>query len=309
MRIVFFGTPDFATPTLRALVGEGNDVVAVVTQPDRARGRSRSHLEPSPVKAVAIEEGIPVLQPERPRGEEFVAALRALEADVSVVVAYGHILPRDVIDAPRLGTFNVHASLLPKYRGAAPIQAAVRDGCTETGVTVQRMVEQLDAGPVVVALSTTIAPEETAGELWLRLSELGAAAMVEALILLDVGQAVETPQDAALATYARKIERDDARIDWTQSAPAVQCAVRAYDPRPGAWTTLAGAEVRCFGARVVSGGSGAPGAVLEASDDGVLVACGSGAVRLAEFHPAGRRRVGAGEWVRGRGVSVGQQFA
>ncbi|MBI1809918.1 MAG: methionyl-tRNA formyltransferase [Gemmatimonadetes bacterium] len=308
MRIVFFGTPDFATPTLRALIGEGYDVVAVVTQPDRPRRRAHAQLEPSPVKAVALEEGIPVLQPERPRGAEFLAALRALAPDVGVVVAYGHILPHDVIDLPRLGTFNVHASLLPKYRGAAPIQAAVRDGCEETGVTVQRMVEALDAGPVVNALSTTIPPEETAGELALRLSELGATAMVEALVLLDVGQAVEVPQDESAATRARKIEREDARIEWTAPATTVQCAIRAYDPKPGAWTTLSGAEVRCFGARVVPGASGAPGAVLEASSDGVLVACGVGAVRIAEFHPAGRKRVTAGDWVRGRGIAVGQRF-
>ena len=309
MRIVFFGTPDFATPTLRALIGEGHDVVAVVTQPDRSRGRSRSQLDPSPVKVVALEEGIPVLQPERPRGAEFVDALRKLEADVSVVVAYGHILPRDVIDLPRLGTFNVHASLLPQYRGAAPIQAAVRDGRTETGVTVQRMVEQLDAGPAVLALATTIPPEETAGELWLRLSELGATAMVEALVLLDLGQAVEVPQDAVAATYAKKIEREHARIAWDTPCGVVQCAIRAYDPKPGAWTTLAGAEVRCFGAKVVTDVSGDPGAILEATEAGVLVACGNGGVRITELHPAGRKRVTAGDLVRGRGVGAGQRFA
>lgn len=308
MRIVFFGTPDFATPTLRALVGEGHDVVAVVTQPDRPRRRAHAQLEPSPVKAAALEEGIPVLQPERPRGDEFVAALRALAPDVSVVVAYGHILPRDVIDLPRLGTFNVHASLLPKYRGAAPIQAAVRDGCTDTGVTVQRMVEQLDAGPVVLALPTTIPPDETTGELALRLSELGAAAMIEALVLLELGQAVEVPQDAALATYAAKVDREQARIHWEAPGAQVQAVIRAYDPKPGAWTTLGGLEVRCFGAKVLPSRSGEPGAVLEAGAAGVVVACGSDAVSIAEVHPAGRKRVTAVEWARGRGVVAGQRF-
>jgi len=308
VRVVFFGTPDFATPTLRALIGEGHDVVAVVTQPDRPRRRAHAQLEPSPVKAAALEEGIPVLQPERPRGDAFMAALRALEPDVGVVVAYGHILPREVIDLPPMGTFNVHASLLPRYRGAAPIQAAVRDGCTETGVTVQRMVEQLDAGPVVLALPTTIPPDETAGELTLRLSELGATAMIEALVLLELGKAAEVPQDAALATYAAKVDREQARIHWEAPAAQVQAVIRAYDPRPGAWTTLAGLEVRCFGAKVLPAMSGEPGAVLEAGSAGVVVGCGAGAVSIAEVHPAGRKRVTAVEWARGRGVSVGQRF-
>ena len=214
MRIVFWGTPDFATPALRALVGEGHDVVAVVTQPDRPRergGRNRSALDPSPVKQVALEEGIPVLQPERPRGEAFIAELRALEPDVSVVVAYGHILVREVIDLPRLGTLNIHASLLPLYRGAAPIQAAIRDGRAETGVSIMRMVPALDAGPVILALPVEIMPDETAGELQLRLAEVGAEGIVEALAMLDIGGAPEQPQDDALVTYAKKIDRAGAQ--------------------------------------------------------------------------------------------------
>src|SRR5471032_673925 len=195
MRIVFFGTPDFATPPLLALIGEGHDVVAVVTQPDKPRGRSRSTLEPSPVKKIALAESIPVLQPERPRGAEFEAEMRALAPDISIVVAYGRILPAAVIDVPRLGTLNIHASLLPKYRGAAPIQAAIRDGEKETGVTIMQMVPALDAGPIILTLSTPIEADETAGELQLRISELGAEAIIEALVLLDVGQATATPQD------------------------------------------------------------------------------------------------------------------
>lgn len=308
VRIAFFGTPEFATAALRALIGEGHDVVVVVTQPDRPRGRSRSQLEPSPVKQIALEEGIPVLQPERPRGAEFVEALRAAEPDVSVVVAYGHILPREVIDLPPFGTFNIHASLLPHYRGAAPIQAAVRDGCAVSGVSVQRMVERLDAGPVVLALTTPIAPEETAGELQLRLSELGAAAIVEALVLISVGQSTETPQDEAAATYSPKIEREHARIHWDLPANAVQAAIRAYDPKPGAWTTLGALEVRCYGAKVLEALSGAPGTVLEADGEGIVVACGAGAVRISDVHPAGRKRLAAAEWARGRGVAVGEKL-
>src|ERR1035437_2760717 len=180
MRIVFFGTPDFATPPLLALIGEGHDVLAVVTPPDKARGRSRSTLDPSPVKSIALAESIPVLQPDRPRGPEFEAQMRALAPDISIVVAYGHILPREIIDLPRLGTLNIHASLLPEYRGAAPIQAAIRDGAVETGVTIMQMVPALDAGPVILALRTPIEPDETAGELQLRLAELGAEALIEA---------------------------------------------------------------------------------------------------------------------------------
>lgn len=306
MRVLFWGTPEFATSALRALIGEGHDVVAVVTQPDRARsGRGRSRLDASPVKEVACEEGIPVLQPERPRGEEFIASLRALGPDISVVVAYGHILVRDVIDLPRLGTLNIHASLLPLYRGAAPIQAAVRDGRTETGVSIMRMVPELDAGPVILALATEILPDETGGELQLRLAELGAEGIIEALALIDAGRATETPQDAALVSYARKITRADARIDWTRSAAEVECAIRAYDPKPGAWTTIDGAELRCFGAKTVSESWGAPGTLVASSDDGVVIACGLQAVRVADVHPAGRKRVRAAEWIRGRGATLG----
>lgn len=309
MRILFWGTPDFATPPLRALIGEGHDVVGVVTQPDRPRGRSHSLRDPSPVKLVAIEEGIPVIQPERPRGDAFLAQLRALEPDISVVVAYGHMLPREVIVLPRLGTLNVHASLLPALRGAAPIQAAIANGFTETGVTVMRMVPALDAGPVVLALPTPIEPDETAGELQLRLAEMGAEAIIEALALIGLGKAGETPQDAAQATYAPKIERSDARVAFSGSCERVARLVRAFDPKPGAWTVLRGAEVRLFGARAEPGaGRGSPGEVLEAGANGLLIACAAGAVRITEVHPAGKNRLAAAQWVRGRGVSVGDCF-
>ncbi len=308
MRIAFFGTPEFATPALRAMIGEGFDVVAAVTQPDRPRGRSRSRLDPSPVKIVALEEGIPVLQPERARGPEFLAALRACTPEISVVVAYGQILPADVIDAPPRGTLNIHASLLPAYRGAAPIQAAILDGCTTTGVTIMRMQPALDTGPSILQLRVPIAPDETAGELQLRLAELGAEALIEALTLIALGRATETPQDDTQATWAPKIGREQAELAFAAPGDRVARLIRAYDPKPGAWTTLGGLEVRCFGARVVGGRAGAPGEVLEASDDGLLVACGEGSVRIAEVHPAGKKRLAAAEWVRGRGVQVGDRF-
>jgi methionyl-tRNA formyltransferase len=309
VRVLFWGTPHFATPPLRALLGEGFDVVGVVTQPDRPRGRSRSTLVPSPVKEIALAEHIPVLQPERPRGDEFVAQLRALEPDISVVVAYGHILPKAVIDLPPSGTLNIHASLLPALRGAAPIQAAIRQGLAETGVTIMRMVPALDAGPVLLRMPTPIVEHETYGELQERLAELGALALLEALALLDVGEAREEPQDDALATYAPKVERDDARVDWTRPAAEIALVVRAYDPRPGAFTTLRGAEVKLFGARAVHGRTGDPGEVLAVDEAGLLVGAGDdAALRIAYVHPAGRRRLAALDWAQGRGVAVGDRL-
>jgi methionyl-tRNA formyltransferase len=314
VRVLFWGTPEFAAPPLRALLGEGFDVVGVVTQPDRPQGRSRSSLVASPIKQIALEESIPVLQPERPRGAEFVDAMHALAPDISVVVAYGHILPRDVIDFPRLGTLNIHASLLPQWRGAAPIQAAIRAGQSETGVTIMRMVPRLDAGPILLQVPTPIVHDETYGELQLRLSELGALALIEALSLLELGAVVEHPQDDAAATMAPKIERDDARIDWTRPATEIAAAIRAFDPKPGAFSTLGGADVKLYGARAASfdiaeGTAFPPGGTVLAIDDaGAVVACGDGVVRIIDAQPAGKRRLSISELSRGRGIRVGDQL-
>lgn len=309
MRVLFWGTPEFATPPLRALLGEGFDVVGVVTQPDKPVGRSRSQLQPPPVKLVALEEGIPILQPEKPRGDEFMGQLRNLAPDISVVVAYGHILKQEIIDLPPRGTLNIHASLLPDYRGAAPIQAAIRDGLEWTGVSIMRMQQKLDAGPVILQLGTTVNPDETYGELSLRLSELGAAALIEALTLIELGQAKETPQQDEQATYAGKIDRDSTRIDWSRDATAVSRVIRAYDPKPGAYTKLGDAEVKLFGGRFSDRATGgAAGEVLGAGADGLLIAAGTGAVQIAQVQPAGKKRMSAEEWLRGRGVAVGQRF-
>ena len=309
MRVLFWGTPSFATPPLRALLGEGFEVVGVVTQPDKPVGRSRSNVRASAVKQVAVEEGVTVLQPERPRGADFLAQLHALAPDISVVVAYGHILPREVIDLPPRGTLNIHASLLPVLRGAAPIQAAIRDGLARTGVSIMRMVPKLDAGPVILQLSTDVIEDETYGELALRLSELGATALIEALALIDLDKAREEPQDDAAATFAPKITRDMTRVDWLRDARAVSRTIRAYDPRPGAFATLGGQEVKLFGARLApSGDSAQPGQVTRADQDGLVVTCRSGAVRLLQVQPAGKRRMSGAEWLRGRGIAVGQRF-
>lgn len=310
MRVLFWGTPEFATPALEALLGEGFDVVGVVTQPDRAVGRSRSRLEPSAVKRCAVDEGIFALQPEKPRGDEFMAQMRALEPDISVVVAYGHILPKAVIDFPRLGTINIHASLLPALRGAAPIQAAIRQGLTETGVTIMRMVQALDAGPMILQVATPIVEDETYGELALRLSEMGALACIEALALIELGKASEEAQDDALATYAPKIDRAATTIDWTSSALDVNRAVRAYDPRPGALARLHDQDVKLYGAKLAPRATDqAPGTVTSIDERGFVIACGEGAVQIAAVQPAGKRRMSPADWARGRGVALGDVFA
>lgn len=318
MRILFWGTPDFAVPPLRALLGEGHDVVGIVTQPDKPRGRSRSQVDPSPVKRVALAEGVPVLQPEKPRGEDFMAAVRELEPDVSVVVAYGRILPSAVIDLPTHGTLNIHASLLPHLRGAAPIQAAILEGLSETGITIMQMVPALDAGPMLHVLRTPIDEIETYGELHDRLSELGAMGIVQALALLEAGLARPIAQDDAQATYAPKIERAMARLDFAESAIRVTRITRAFDPRPGAFAALKGHEVKCFGARLVGDGtddalddptrSSPPGTVRSADEHGLLVRCGVGAVRFLEVQPSGRARLSPAAWHRGRGVNPGDQL-
>src|SRR5690242_19745165 len=251
---------------------------------------------PSPVKEVALEEGIPVQQPDKPRGDAFLAGLRDLAPDVSVVVAYGHILPKAVIDAPRLGTLNIHASLLPALRGAAPIQAAIRDGLFETGVTIMRMVPALDAGPIILQARTEVLEDETYGELSLRLSELGALTLVEALSLMELGTSPEQPQDDSLATYAHKIDRSAAWVDWSASAASVCRLIRSLDPKPGGVTMLRGSEVKLFGAKLAPHGiSTMPGQIQSIDEDGLTVACGEGAARITVVQPAGKRRLSPNE--------------
>jgi methionyl-tRNA formyltransferase len=304
MRVMFWGTPDFAAPALRALVGEGFEVCAVVTRPDRPVGRDRVLTQPA-VKQIALEESLPVFQPESPREEDFHELIEAVAPDLSVVVAYGHILPRAIIEVPRHGTLNIHASLLPALRGASPIQGAIRQGLTETGVTIMRMVPALDAGPIILQSRTPIADDETYGELQGRLSELGALALIEALTLIELGHTTEHPQDDSLATYAAKVDRDTSRIDWSVSEHEVANVIRAYDPKPGAWATHRGADIKLFGAKRIFDRSGHPGEVLEADEDGLVVACGEGAVRICDVQPAGKRRMQAVAWHRGRGISIG----
>jgi methionyl-tRNA formyltransferase len=310
LKIVFWGTPDFATAPLRALLGEGFDVAAVVTQPDKPVGRSRSKLEPPPVKAIALEEGIRVLQPEKPKGDpELERVLREIAPDVSIVVAYGHLLSKALIDLPARGTLNIHASLLPALRGAAPIQAAILEGMTQTGVSIMRMEQRLDAGPVIHQLKTPIADDETGGELTLRLAELGALAIIEALALMEVGASREQPQDDTLATYARKIDRDATRIDWRRPAVEVARHIRAYDPKPGALAQHRGADLKLFGARVGGGGEGEPGDIRAIDASGMTVRCADTSVVIQALQPAGKRRLGAMELANGRGIGIGERLS
>ena len=312
MRVLFWGTPEFAAAPLRALIGEGFEIIGVVTRPDKPVGRSRALTAP-PVKQIALEESIPCFQPVTPKDEEFIGTISEMQCDISVVVAYGHILPRRVIDIPQLGTLNIHASLLPLLRGAAPIQAAIRQGMRETGVTIMRMVPALDAGPIIRSAAIPILDDETYGELQNRLGELGALTLIEALALIELGKATEVEQDDTLATFAPKVTRDDARIDWRMPVEEVGRAVRAYDPKPAAFTTLRGADVKVFGARApgrqaLSGlKTGEPGEVI-AADEGMIVSCADGAICIRDVQPSGKKRMRATEWARGRGVLIGDRL-
>jgi methionyl-tRNA formyltransferase len=307
MKVLFWGTPEFALPSLRGLSDEGHEIVGVVTQPDRPAGRGR-HTTASPVKQFALEEGIHVLQPERPRGDEFLSEIRELGADVSVVVAYGHILRPDVLAVPPRGSINLHGSLLPLLRGAAPVHWAIIEGHDVSGVTIMQMEADLDAGPILYQVEEPIRPDESMGELGMRLSEIGAEALVETLAMLEEGEVKAVTQDHTRATYAPKVGREMARLNL--ALPAVELArwIRGLDDYPGAWTTLNGQPVKLFDPRVEIR-EGQPGEVIDLDHEvGVLVGTGEHAVRIREVQPPGKRRMLAGEWIRGRGVSVGDRF-
>lgn len=309
MRILFWGTPDFGLPSLDALEEAGHDIVGVVTNPDRPAGRGR-RLQASPVKRWAEARGVPVLQPERPRGEEFEAAVRELDPRLSVVAAYGQILRDEILALPPLDSINVHASLLPRLRGAAPVNWAIIRGDEESGVTIMRMVRELDAGPVLARAAVPIGPETTAGDLYARLSALGGEILPPVVEALAAGTAVETPQEHALATYAPKLDRATARLDWSLPATDVARWMRGCDPWPGAWTRLGDLAVQCFRPAVEAlEREAAAGTVLEAdARAGLLVAATDGAVRVGEVKPAGSRRMEAAAWIRGHGSLEGERF-
>ena len=302
-RIAFFGTPPFAVPSLRACQAVGA-VVAVVTQPDRPRGRGQ-HVAPSAVKEVAERAALPVLQPPRLKGTDFGERLRALRLDVAVVAAYGRILPPDVLSAPRLGCLNVHASLLPRWRGAAPIQWAIASGDAETGVCLMQMEAGLDTGPVLALRRTPILPEDTSETLHVRLAELGGELVRDEVPRFLAGTLTPRPQPAEGVTLARMVEKEDGRLDWTRPAVELERRVRAFVPWPSAWTQLGPHLLKVWRAVVVPG-SGPPGTVLAAH--GMLdVASGDGALRLLEVQPEGKRRMNAAEFLRGHRLGEGER--
>jgi methionyl-tRNA formyltransferase len=304
-RALFFGSPAFAVPSLDALTTLAS-VVGVVCQPDRPAGRGLA-LTPPAVKTRATELGLPVAQPTKLRTGEFGAWVRAQGADVAVVVAYGRILPRDVLEGPRLGCVNVHASLLPKYRGAAPITWALVRGETETGVTLMKLDEGMDTGPTFARVVTPVGPDETAGELSGRLARLGADALRQWLPRYVSAQVSLVPQDESQATTAPMLEKEHGRIDWTHSARRVHDHVRGMSPWPGAFTTLRGKTVKVLATRVVDGerpGS-APGQVVLADKSRVMVACGRGCVEVVTLQPEGKRAMSAAAWAMGRGIVEG----
>ncbi len=287
MRIVFAGTPEFAAQHLQALLDAGREIVAVYTQPDRPAGRGQK-LMPSPVKQLALQHGLPVYQPQTLRDAGAQAELAALQPDLMVVVAYGLILPQVVLDTPRLGCINSHASLLPRWRGAAPIQRAIEAGDASSGVTVMQMEAGLDTGPMLLKVSTTITAEDTGGSLHDRLATLGSAAVVEAVTKLAAGELQGEVQDDSLATYAHKLNKDEARLDWSRPAVELERLVRAFNPWPICHSTLSGDALKVHAAQLGEG-SGAPGSILTADKDGLTVACGQGALRLTRLQlPGGK---------------------
>lgn len=305
MRIVFFGTPEFAVPSLEALIAERAPVVGVVTQPDKPQGRSRSTLVPPPVKQLAERHGIPVLQPERPRGDVFLAALKHWQPELGIVVAYGHILRGEVLSLPARGMINVHASLLPELRGASPINWAILQGSADTGITIMQMEAGMDTGPILRQAVTPIGVNETAGELTSRLSVLGAETLVESLALLQMGRITPTPQDELRASFAPKIGKELLRLDWNEPAASVARKIRAFDPTPGAWSFWKGHQVKVFGPVTVAGDR-PPGKVVSTAP--LTIAAGKGMVEIAEVIPSGQGRMSGEAWCRGRGPKVGDYF-
>ena len=301
MRLVFMGTPAFSVPVLDALVAAGHEIAVVYCQPPRPAGRGKKD-RPSPVQARAEALGLPVRHPVSLKTAEAQAEFAAWDAEVAVVVAYGLILPQAVLDAPVRGCLNIHASLLPRWRGAAPIHRAIMAGDGETGVCIMQMEAGLDTGPVLLRRATAIGPEETTGELHDRLSKMGAEAIIEALAQLD--HLTPEPQPVAGVTYAAKIDKSEARIDWTRPAAEVDAQIRGLSPFPGAWVEHEGARIKLLGSSIAEG-QGAPGEVL---DDRLTVACGSGAVRISRLQRAGRAAQDAESFLLGHALPVGARL-
>lgn len=305
MRIVFMGTPDFAVPSLQALIDAGHDVCAVYTQPDKPQGRKQILTAP-PVKTLALEHDIPVFQPNTLKNEDEQARLRELAPEVIIVVAYGKLLPKAVLDIPSHGCINVHGSLLPRWRGAAPIQWAVIAGDEMAGVTTMQMTEGLDTGDMLLTYETRVGEKETAGELFDRLAQSGAELLTQTLVKLD--EITPRPQDDAQSCYAHMLDKQMAVIDWSKSAHEIDCLIRGLNPWPIALTTLSGERLKVFAAEKAAG-NGEPGTVLEADPKkGLTVACGEGALKLTEIQLVGGKRMKATDFLRGHAIEVGTKL-
>jgi len=316
MKILFMGTPDFAVPSLAALLERGYEVAAVVTQPDRPKGRKRE-LTPPPVKAFALERGLPVLQPEKLRSPEGVAAVKEMAPDLIVTAAYGQILPKSVLDVPVFGCLNVHGSLLPRYRGGAPIQRSIIDGEKETGVTLMYMAEGLDTGDMIAKVVVPIGDEDTAGTMFGKLSIAGAKLLLEWLPRVVDGSAGRAPQNDAEATYAPNLSREDEKLDWTQPSRRIFDRVRGLNPMAGGFTFLDGEVFKVWGCRVPGDADAKlkgewsslpPGAVLETGAFGIRVRTGDGSVVLTEVQPAGKKALQAAEYAKGARLSPGKML-
>ena len=306
MRLIFAGTPEFAARALAALHSAGHEIVLVLTQPDRPAGRGLK-LAPGAVKELAQAHSLEVYQPASLKDAQTQQRLRALRADLIVVAAYGLILPEPVLAMARLGAVNIHASLLPRWRGAAPIQRAILAGDARTGISIMQMDRGLDTGPVLTAEAMPIAADDTSASLHHKLSELGARLIVSALARLERGQLHAQPQTEADASYAAKIVKAEAEIDWREAAPVIERKVRAFDPLPGAYTMLRGAGLKIWRARL-SPAEGAPGTILEAGPKGIVVACGAGSLRVLELQRAGGKRMPAAQFLAGFPLAAGERL-
>lgn len=309
LRIIFMGTPEFAVPALRALIEAGEKVVAVVTQPDRPKGRGRK-LTPPPVKVLALEAGIPVLQPTKVRTAAFVEELRAFAPDIMLVAAYGRILPEPVLSLPRLGCVNVHGSLLPKYRGAAPVQWAILNGEPETGITIMQMDAGLDTGDILRQGSLPIAADETTATLAPKLAALGGSLLLEALAGLRQGKVAPRKQDDSQATFARLLQKEDGAVDWRRPAHEISCQLRGLDPWPAAAAFLGDTRLRLFQPRVVEQAPRQPpGTILRVDKSGLLVACGANCLLVQEVQKDGGKRMPLAAFLSGYPIDEGAVFS
>lgn len=306
MKIIFMGTPDFAAASLEALIDSRHEIQAVVTQPDKPKGR-KGELTPSPVKVIAKREGIKVYQPLKVRDEEFVKTLRAYNPDVMVVVAFGQIIPLSILEMPKYGCVNIHGSLLPKYRGAAPIQWAVLDGEKETGITTILMDEGIDTGDILLKKTIKIDADETSGSLFDKLMALGAKTILETLDELEKGSLTPTKQGESPTAYAKMLTKAMGLIDFTRSAKELDCFVRGMDPWPSAYTLLAGRTLKLWKVRAVDG-SGKAGSVIEIGKESFTIACGEGAIEVLEVQLEGKKRMSAGDFLKGSTLNIGQEL-